>query len=308
MAELSQALMTPSPIMVEGGMMDPPQVSAMDDAADQFGRVAAAITRLADTYVDQPSLEDLAAEAGMHPHHFQRVFKRWAGVSPKRFAQFLTVEHAKDLLRQSASVLDAALDVGLSGPSRLHDLFVACEAMTPGEYKAAGQDLIIRYGVHDTRFGPAVVAVTDRGICFLGFLVAEDPLDPANWLVTTWGQATLVRDQAATAPAIAAAFDGVRPDGGVRLLVKGTNFQVKVWRALLSIPPGCVASYRQIAEAVCTSRAARAVGSACASNTIAMLIPCHRVIRSTGVIDGYNWSTPRKRTLIAWESAQHAAL
>ena len=302
MAELQESRITPLPVPPPPGAVAAP----WDDAADE-PRITAAIRYLAEHYTEQPSLDALAAQAHLHPHHFQRIFKRWAGVSPKRFAQFLTVEHAKALLRESASVLDAALDVGLSGPSRLHDLFLSCEAMTPGEYKAAGRDLVIRYGVHPSPFGPVLAAVTDRGICFLGFLLAEDPLDPANGLSADWGSATLVEDPAATAAVVAAAFGGVRPDGGLHLLVKGTNFQVKVWRALLAIPPGHVTTYRRIAETVCSARAARAVGGACAANSISVLIPCHRVIRSTGVIDGYRWSNPLKRSLIGWESAQTAA-
>ena len=264
--------------------------------------MARAIRYLVEHYADQPDLGDLADLAGMHPHHFQRLFKRWAGVSPKRFGQFLTVEHAKRLLLESASVLDTALEVGLSGPSRLHDLFVACEAMTPGEYKMRGRDLIIHYGVHDSPFGPALIAATDRGICWLSFLVTDDPLDPLNELVATWGEATLVRDDAAVASLARAAFDpGVSADG-LRLVIKGTNFQVKVWRALLAIPAGNVASYRRIAEAVENPLASRAVGQACGANNIAVLIPCHRVIRQSGIIDGYRWSSTQKRALVAWES------
>ena len=298
MAELQESRITPLPVPPPPGAVAAP----WDDAADE-PRITAAIRYLAEHYTEQPSLDALAAQAHLHPHHFQRIFKRWAGVSPKRFAQFLTVEHAKALLRESASVLDAALDVGLSGPSRLHDLFLSCEAMTPGEYKAAGRDLVIRYGVHPSPFGPVLAAVTDRGICFLGFLLAEDPLDPANGLSADWGSATLVEDPAATAAVVAAAFGGVRPDGGLHLLVKGTNFQVKVWRALLAIPPGETRSYGAVAAALGLPKAARAVGNACANNPVALLIPCHRVTRGDGVLGRYRWGEGRKARLVAKEAA-----
>jgi len=275
--------------------------------------IAAAIAYLVEHYEEQPSLAALAAAAGMHPHHFQRVFKRWAGISPKRFAQYLTVEHAKRLLHASESVLGAALDVGLSGPGRLHDLFVACEAMTPGEYKARGRALVVRYGLHDGPFGRMLIATTDRGICALRFVAP--PGAPASrrkvledWdardVLADWSEATLVHDPAATAP-VAARL--VCPDTGAPrqpLLLRGTNFQIKTWQALLRIPPGALASYRQIAAAIGQPGASRAVGTALAANPIALLIPCHRVIRETGALGGYRWGTPRKHALIAWEAAR----
>ena len=265
--------------------------------------VAAAIRYLVEHYADQPSLEEVAAIAGLHPHHFQRIFKRWAGISPKRFAQYLTVEHAKALLTDDESVLGTALDVGLSGPGRLHDLFVACEAMTPGEYKARGRDLVIRYGVHDGPFGRVVIGLTDRGICWLGF--AEAAADPAAELSAEWGAATLVRDDAAVAGIADRVFGGGDPQGRMPpLLLRGTNFQVKVWQALLRIPPGRVASYQQVAEAIGSPGAVRAVGSAVGHNPVAVIIPCHRVILKSGAIHNYRWGEARKRALLAWEAGQ----
>ena len=275
-----------------------------DGPAPHYPMVAAAIRYLVAHYDEQPSLEEVAAIAGLHPHHFQRIFKRWAGISPKRFAQYLTVEHAKDLLAADESVLGAALDVGLSGPGRLHDLFVACEAMTPGEYKAQGRDLVIRYGVHDSPFGKVAIGLTDRGICWLGF--ADDTADPASALAAEWGEATLVRDDAAVARIASQLFDGGQGSGKdlPPLLLRGTNFQVKVWQALLRIPPGHVASYQQVADAIGNPAAVRAVGSAVGNNPVAVIIPCHRVIRKSGAINDYRWGEPRKRALLAWEAGQ----
>ena len=278
--------------------------ASADNPAPHYPMVAAAIRYLVDHYDEQPSLEEVASVAGLHPHHFQRIFKRWAGISPKRFAQYLTVEHAKSLLAADESVLGTALDVGLSGPSRLHDLFVACEAMTPGEYKAQGRDLVIRYGVQDSPFGRVAIGLTDRGICWLGF--AHETADPAAELAAEWGEATLVRDDAAVARIARQLFDaGPGADGQLPpLLLRGTNFQVKVWQALLRIPPGQVASYQQVADAIGNPGAVRAVGSAIANNKVAVIIPCHRVIRKSGAINDYRWGEPRKRALLAWEAGQ----
>ncbi len=267
--------------------------------------IARAIHHLVDHHPEQLSLAELAAVTGLHPHHFQRVFKRWAGISPKRFAQYLTVEHAKRLLAEDQCVLGTALDVGLSGPGRLHDLFVACEAMTPGDFKARGLGLDIRYGVHDGPFGPVAIGLTDRGICWLGF-ADGGPAAAAMTLAREWPAATLVRDDAATASVAARVFAGVGAPG-LPLLLRGTNFQVKVWQALLRIPPGRVASYQDVARAIGKPAAVRAVGQAVGRNPIAVIIPCHRVIRKTGVVHDYRWGAPRKRALLAWEAGMREA-
>jgi len=278
-----------------------------DNDAPHYPMVAAAIRYLVEHYAEQPSLEEVAAIAGLHPHHFQRIFKRWAGISPKRFAQYLTVEHAKSLLADDESVLGTALDVGLSGPGRLHDLFVACEAMTPGEYKASGHDLVIRYGVHDSPLGRVVIGLTERGICWLGFVDAT--ADPAAELSVEWAAATLVRDDAAVAEIADQVFGGAKSPGHMPpLLLRGTNFQVKVWQALLRIPPGRVASYQQVAEAIGSPAAVRAVGSAVGHNPVAVIIPCHRVILKSGAIHNYRWGETRKRALLAWEAGQREAI
>ena len=267
--------------------------------------IAAAIRHLVENWQDQPALDELAEVAGMSPFHFQRLFTQWAGISPKRFLQFLTLDNAKRLLAENNSVLDVALDVGLSGPSRLHDLFVACEAMTPGEYKALGGGLTIRWGLHATPFGPSLVATTERGVCWLSFAEEEDGRDALAEMAAAWPAARLVEDADATRPVAARAF---RWDGQdrepLRLLMKGTNFQIKVWEALLRIPAGAVVSYEDVARAIGQPTAMRAVGAAVGRNPVCVLIPCHRVIQKSGIIHNYRYGVPRKRALLAWEQGR----
>ena len=267
--------------------------------------IAAAIRHLVENWQDQPALDKLSEVAGMSPFHFQRLFTQWAGISPKRFLQFLTLDNAKRLLAENNSVLDVALDVGLSGPSRLHDLFVACEAMTPGEYKALGGGLTIRWGLHATPFGPSLVATTERGVCWLSFAEEEDGRDALAEMAAAWPAARLVGDADATRPVAARAF---RWDGKdrepLRLLMKGTNFQIKVWEALLRIPAGAVVSYEDVARAIGQPTAMRAVGAAVGRNPVCVLIPCHRVIQKSGIIHNYRYGVPRKRALLAWEQGR----
>jgi AraC family transcriptional regulator, regulatory protein of adaptative response / methylated-DNA-[protein]-cysteine methyltransferase len=277
------------------------------DHADRLlpyhARIAQAIGYVAEHYQDQPSLDEMAGAANLSPFHFQRVFKRWAGISPKRFLQYVTLSHAKRLLVDDASVLDAALDTGLSGPSRLHDLFVTCEAMTPGEFKALGDRLVIRWGVHDSPLGRVLLGATERGICWLSF-VSGDAAAVIDEFRREWRGATLVRDQAATEDYVRRGFElAERSSEPLPLLLRGTNFQIKVWEALLRIPFGHLVSYQAIAEAVGQPRAVRAVGAAVGRNNISWLIPCHRVILSTGVIHNYRWGTAQKRKLLTIESA-----
>jgi AraC family transcriptional regulator of adaptative response/methylated-DNA-[protein]-cysteine methyltransferase len=266
-------------------------------------RIANAIGYVAEHYQEQPSLEEMAGAANLSPFHFQRVFKRWAGVSPKRFLQYVTLAHAKRLLVEDASVLDAALAAGMSGPSRLHDLFVTCEAMTPGEFKALGYRLVIRWGLHDGPLGRVLLGVTERGICWLSFVGADEPA-VIDEFQREWQGATLVRDQATTAAYVRRGFElAARSREPLPLLLRGTNFQIKVWEALLRIPFGQVVSYQAIADAVGQPRAARAVGAAVGRNNISWLIPCHRVILSTGLIHNYRWGAAQKRKLLTLESA-----
>jgi AraC family transcriptional regulator, regulatory protein of adaptative response / methylated-DNA-[protein]-cysteine methyltransferase len=245
----------------------------------------------------------MAAAAGMSPFHFQRVFKRWAGISPKRFLQYVTLAHAKRALAGDASVLDAALDSGLSGPSRLHDLFVSCTALTPGEFKALGERLAIRWGVHDVPLGRALIGTTERGVCWLAFIDDNEAAVIAEF-EREWRGARLLRDDAGTAAVAARAFELAAPGAEpLPLLVRGTNFQVKVWEALLRIPFGRLVSYQTIARAIGQPRAVRAVGRAVGANNISWLIPCHRVILATGIIHNYRWGVRQKQILIGFEAA-----
>jgi AraC family transcriptional regulator of adaptative response/methylated-DNA-[protein]-cysteine methyltransferase len=270
-----------------------------------YKRIEQAITYLEEHALEQPALHEVAAHIGLSAYHFQRLFQSWAGVSPKRFLQYLTLEHAKKLLRDSVSVLDAALDVGLSSPSRLHDLFVSVEAMTPGEFKTQGRDLLISYGFHATPFGECLLAVTPRGICNLAFVEPEKRGDALGELRATWQEATLVEDQSAGTELIKQIFcpNRGKAQPPLRLLLKGTNFQLKVWAALLCIPAGIAVSYGSLAKAVGSPKAHRAVGAAAGHNPIAYLIPCHRVLRANGDIGGYHWGTARKRAILAREAA-----
>ncbi|MFY7958595.1 MAG: methylated-DNA--[protein]-cysteine S-methyltransferase [Elsteraceae bacterium] len=253
----------------------------------------------------QPGLDEVAAAVGLSPHHLQRLFRRQAGLSPKKFLQYLTVERAKRALDQSASVLDAAYEAGLSGPGRLHDLFVALEAATPGEYKARGAGMTFRQGVAEGPFGPTLLVWNDRGLAGLAFLTEIERGPALADVARPWSQARLVADDSGAAAMIDRVFaplDG-RPIDQLRLLVAGTDFQVKVWEALLRIPLGALVTYEALGRAVGKRGAARAVGNAVGANPVSWLIPCHRVIRRTAVIGHYRWGSPVKRLLIGAEAS-----
>jgi len=274
-----------------------------------YQRVAAAIHYLEEHYRDQPDLDQLAAQLHLSPFHLQRLFTRWAGISPKRFVQYLTAEHAKALLAQSHSVLDATYEAGLSSPGRLHDLLIAIEAVTPGEFKSKGAGMTIRYGRHATPFGEALLAATERGICKLAFIDGDEWTVALDELRAQWADSQLVEEPAYTQPLVDQIFP-LQPTGEPRqinLLLKGTNFQIKVWEALLRIPFGAVTTYEELAQTIGQPSAARAVGGAVGANNIAYLIPCHRVIRKSGVIKEYHWGPTRKKAMIGWESAQREA-
>lgn len=266
-----------------------------------YERIAKAIRFIADTRLDQPGLNEIAAHVGLSPHHFQRLFTRWAGVSPKKFLGFLTLRHARALLTQGESVLNTALDVGLSGPSRLHDLFVSLEAMTPGELKNGGENLTISYATDDTPFGPAVIMRTVRGICGIEFLQNGEQ---AQDVVQRRWPGAMVEKNLHPDSVLSRLLDGsANLDAPIPLHLKGTPFQIRVWEALLNIPAGHASTYKRIADEVCTPKAARAVGGAIGKNPVAVLIPCHRVIKESGVVEGYRWGSTRKRALLGWESA-----
>ncbi len=271
-----------------------------------YQRIEQAIRYLSEQVESQPGLEDVSATVGVSPFHLQRLFRRYAGVTPKQFLQHLTLERAKDALDASRSVLDASLEAGLSSPARLHDHFVTLEAVTPGEYKAGGAGLDIRYGTAATPFGRIFAAQTARGICALSFIEAESG-EVLEALRNQWPHARLVRDDASAAQVAARIFEPRDEQTPLRLVTVGTNFQVRVWRALLEIPFGSLRTYRQVANAIGAPQSSRAVGNALASNPIAYLIPCHRVILSTGAIGQYRWQPYRKRALLAWEQSRSSS-
>lgn len=270
-----------------------------------YDRIEHAITFLDEHAREQPSLSRLASEVGLSESHLQRLFTRWAGISPKRFLQFQTVAHARRLLTESRSLLDATYEAGLSSAGRLHDLFVTIDAVTPGEYKRAGDGLTIEWGAHETPFGECVIGVTPRGICGLNFALDDGTSGALARLADTWEGARMIENPRATQSAVAQIFGVANgPRNSLSVLVKGTNFQLKVWEALLRIPLGAVATYEDVAVAAGSPRAVRAVGSAVGQNPVSYLIPCHRVIRKTGAFGNYGGGVARKRAMLAWESAQ----
>ena len=272
-----------------------------------YERIERAIHYLSANYRRQPSLADVARHVGLSEFHFQWMFTRWAGLSPKRFVQFLTADHARHLLRESASLLDAAYEVGLSGTGRLHDLFVAVDAVTPGEFKAAGAGLTITFGFHDSPFGECLAGLTDRGLCWLSFVDAGGRRAARAALEAHWHGATMVERPAALAPTLRRVFGGGRRAAPQPLLLKGTNFQVKVWEALLRVPAGAVTTYQDLAGRIDRPRAVRAVGTAVAHNPISYVIPCNRVIRANGELGQYRWGADRKQAILGWEAARTTA-
>lgn len=271
-----------------------------------YARIADAIRFIASQVARQPTLDEIAAHVHLSPFHFQRLFSRWAGVTPKRYLQVLTLERAKALLQESRPLLEVADTLGLSSGSRLYDHFVQLEAVTPGEYKQRGAGLIIDHGVHDTPFGQAFVALTPRGVCNFSFLDDQAPEAPLAALAQRWSAAELREAPSRTQGVIHTMFDGSKtPDRPISLHVSGTNFQISVWRALLEIPPARVVSYTQVASAVGNPKAARAVGLAVGANPVALMIPCHRVIQQNGKLGGYHWGETRKQAIHAWEAARY---
>lgn len=270
-----------------------------------YERVAEAISFIVKHARVQPTLEEIAQHLHLSPFHFQRMFSRWAGVSPKRFLQALTLERAKQLLDTSKPLLDVSYALGLSSGSRLYDHFVQLEAVTPGEYKTGGIGLTIEYGLHETPFGHTFIATTPRGVCNLAFLERATADKHLDRLHAAWPHAKVCENHPRTLTIIDSIFAREQNTGGpLSLYVSGTNFQINVWKALLQIPPGMVASYSDIAVAVGRPVSARAVGQAVGANPVAFLIPCHRVIQKSGNLGGYRWGETRKHAIHAWESAR----
>ncbi|OGW29680.1 MAG: 6-O-methylguanine DNA methyltransferase [Nitrospirae bacterium GWC2_57_13] len=274
--------------------------------ADDYLRVEKAILFLEKNARRRPELKEIARSANLSEYHFHRLFKRWAGISPKRFLQALTLERAKEALKSSGSLLDVTFEAGMSSPGRLHDLFVNIEAVTPDEFRKQGAGLKIRFGFHPSPFGECLVAVTDRGISSLAFVPQGDRTKVIREFKKQWKHAEVLEDRSATKPVADRIFGAAKTGELLTLHLKGTNFQLKVWQALLNIPRGAVASYEDIARKIGRPGAVRAVANAVAHNPVAFLIPCHRVIRKTGAIGGYRWGSQRKKAMLTWETGETA--
>jgi AraC family transcriptional regulator of adaptative response/methylated-DNA-[protein]-cysteine methyltransferase len=277
--------------------------------SEAYQSIAEAIAFMRQNYLSQPDLATVAQHVHLSEYHFQRLFTKWAGISPKRFWQYLTVEYAKSKIAQTKSLLDLTLDVGLSSSGRLHDLFVKLEAMSPGEFKTKGTGLQIWYGIHQTPFGKCLIAMTSRGICNLHFLDAIGEEKAIASLRLEWANAEIICNQPATQETSDRIFAPIAINSKpLVLFVKGTNFQIQVWRALLKVPFGALSTYQSLAEAMNRPTAARAVGNALGSNPVGYLIPCHRVIRESGELGGYRWGLDRKTAILGWEASRNQDL
>jgi AraC family transcriptional regulator of adaptative response/methylated-DNA-[protein]-cysteine methyltransferase len=271
-----------------------------------YQRIEKAIAYLKTHFREQPSLDEVAKQVHLSPFHFQRMFTDWAGVSPKKFLQFISVEYAKDMLRKNQTLAGASFETGLSGTGRLHDLFITIEGMTPGMYRTGGRDLIIRYSFNETLFGTIIIASTDMGICHLAFITNKN--EAVNQLRAFFPNASLIEKSDAAQHNALRFFSGDWSNLiKVKLHLKGTPFQLKVWQSLLRIPSGSVNTYAGIAEQIQNAKATRAVGSAVGANPVAYLIPCHRVIRSSGITGEYHWGADRKTAILGWEASRIAS-
>jgi len=268
-----------------------------------FERIEKAILFIKEHFKEQPDLDEVAKQVYLSPFHFQRLFKDWAGVSPKKFLQYISIEHAKQLLHKNASLADVSFETGLSGTSRLHDLFINIEGMTPGEYKNGGSSLHINYSFAETPFGDVIIASTAKGICYIAFVTEGD--DAFTLLQQQFTQAAFTQKTDRLQQDALQVFTGNWHNlSQVKLHLKATPFQLKVWEALLKIPIGNVSTYSSVAQTIQAPKASRAVGSAVGANPVAFLIPCHRVIRNTGVIGQYHWGSARKTAILGWEGAR----
>jgi AraC family transcriptional regulator of adaptative response/methylated-DNA-[protein]-cysteine methyltransferase len=298
--------------MMETAMLSPERMSdpvPLSAAAADYDVVRRAIAHIRGNWRTQPEIEQIAEAAGVTPTELHHLFRRWAGLTPKAFLQALTLDSARQLLRDSASVLDASYEVGLSGPGRLHDLFVTHESMSPGEWKTGGQGLTIYYGFHPAMFGTALVMATDRGLCGLAFADPGEEKAAITEMRSRWPRATYVEDSARTAPLCARIFDKKlwREDRPLRVVLIGTDFEVRVWETLLRIPMGRATTYSDIANNIGKPKAPRAVGAAVGKNPISFVVPCHRVIGKSGELTGYHWGLTRKRAMLGWEAGTVAA-
>ncbi len=297
---------------METPMLSPDRISKptpLDIAAADYDVVRRAIGHIRGHWREQPEIEAVAEAAGVTPTELHHLFRRWAGLTPKAFLQALTLDGAKRLLRDSASVLDATFGVGLSGPGRLHDLFVTHEAMSPGEWKAGGEGLTMHFGFHPSPFGHALVMATERGLAGLAFADGGEQREALADMKRRWPKANYVEDKERTAPIAKRIFDSSqwKPQQPLRVVMIGTDWEVRVWEALLQIPMGRLATYSGIAGKVCAPAAARAVGAAVGKNPISFVVPCHRVVGKSGELTGYHWGITRKRAMLGWEAGQAGA-
>ena len=269
-----------------------------------YATVRRALEFVTKRWRDQPSVEDIADHVGLSASHLQYVFKRWAGLTPKAFLQAITIERARELLRDSATVLDASYEVGLSGPGRLHDLFVTHERLAPGDYRR--DDLVLHYGFHDSPFGEAIVVAAPRGLAGLGFVDEGGREAALADMRRRWPRAQFLPDDAATAPLARRAFEPElwRPDAPLKLVMIGSDFEVRVWETLLRVPLGCATTYGDIAAHLGKPTAARAVGAAVGKDPISFVVPCHRVLGRSGALTGYHWGLARKQAIIGWEAGK----
>ena len=283
--------------------IDTPSTPARD-----YEMVKATLAFIHENWREQPSLETIAEQAKLSPAHLQRLFTRWAGLSPKAFLQAVTLDHARGLLRDSASILDTAYEVGLSGPSRLHDLFVTHEGMSPGSFKAKGKGLTLSYGFHDCPFGRALIMIADQGLAGLAFADDGEERAALDDMMSRWPEANYVEDWLATKPFADRIFkpENWRPDQPLRVVMIGTDFEIRVWETLLRIPLGKRSTYSDIANHLGKPNAARAVGSAVGRNPISFVVPCHRVLGKSGGLCGYHWGLTRKRAILGWEAGVQA--
>jgi AraC family transcriptional regulator of adaptative response/methylated-DNA-[protein]-cysteine methyltransferase len=298
--------------MMEPAMLSPnpaTDLAPLSTAAADYDVVRRAIAHIRGHWRTQPEVEEVAEAAGVSPSELHHLFRRWAGLTPKAFLQALTLDRARSLLRDAVSVLDTSYEVGLSGPGRLHDLFVTHEAMSPGEWKAGGEGLTICYGFHPCPFGTALVMTTARGLCGLAFADAGQEKVALTDMRKRWPKASYVEDTESTAPFAARIFDRRlwRPDRPLRLVLIGTDFEVRVWETLMRIPMGRATTYSDIAGSLGTPKAARAVGAAVGKNPVCFVVPCHRVIGKSGELTGYHWGLTRKRAMLGWEAGQATA-
>jgi AraC family transcriptional regulator, regulatory protein of adaptative response / methylated-DNA-[protein]-cysteine methyltransferase len=277
-----------------------------DIPAADYDVIRKVIEHISLDYREQPSLDALADETGLEATALQKLFTRWAGLSPKAFLQAVTMDHARRLLDDGMPLLEASYEVGLSGPSRLHDLFVTHEAMSPGDFKTRGGGLTIRYGFHPSPFGHALVMATERGICGLAFADAAGEAAALADMTRRWPQAAYIRDDAGTSGDAARVFEPGRwrADRPLRIVLIGTDFQVRVWQRLLDVPMGRATTYGKLAAAVGSPKASRAVGAAVGANPISFVVPCHRAVGATGALTGYHWGLTRKRAILGWEAGQ----